>query len=63
MFALDRSTRYIPMGALFDNRTQLYLVEKYAVSTILGADLTDIGDRLSPQRQNNACWGWGYPWR
>ncbi len=59
VFALDRSTRYIPMGALFDNRSQQYLVEKYAVSTILGADLTDMSDLLSPDIQSNAVLGLG----
>jgi CHAT domain-containing protein len=59
VFALDRSTRYIPMGALFDATTRQYLVEKYAVSTILGADLTDMGDRLSPDIQSNAVLGLG----
>jgi CHAT domain-containing protein/tetratricopeptide (TPR) repeat protein len=39
VFALDRSTRYIPMSALFDG--QQYLVENYAVSTIVSANLTE----------------------
>jgi len=59
VFALDRSTRYVPMGALFDARTQQYLVEKYAVSTILGADLTDMNDRLSSDVQRNPVLGLG----
>jgi CHAT domain-containing protein/uncharacterized protein HemY len=44
VFALDRATRYIPMGALFDGKQ--YLIQKYAVSTILAAELTDTRDRL-----------------
>lgn len=59
VFALDRSTRYIPMGALFDANNQEYLVEKYAVSTILGADLTDKTDRLSTDVQDNPVLGLG----
>ncbi|MEW6498008.1 MAG: tetratricopeptide repeat protein, partial [Cyanobacteriota bacterium] len=39
VFALDRSTRYIPMGTLFDG--EKYLVENYTVSTVLSANLTD----------------------
>jgi CHAT domain-containing protein/tetratricopeptide (TPR) repeat protein len=39
VFALDRSTRYIPMSALYDGKK--YLVENYAVSTVLSANLTE----------------------
>jgi len=39
VFALDRVTRYIPMSVLFDG--QHYLLEKYTVSTIIGASQTD----------------------
>ncbi len=39
VFALDRSTRYIPMGTLFDG--DKYLIENYTVSTVLSANLTD----------------------
>ncbi|XGV97326.1 MAG: tetratricopeptide repeat protein [Leptolyngbya sp. BL-A-14] len=46
VFALDRATRYIPMAALFDERSQQYLIQKYAVSTILSAELTDTRDHL-----------------
>jgi CHAT domain-containing protein len=59
VFALDRSTRYIPMSALFDTANQQYLVEKYAISTILGTDLTDMSDRLSANAQDNAVLGLG----
>lgn len=44
VFSLDRATRYIPMGALFDG--EQYLIEQYTVSTILSADLTDMSNRL-----------------
>ncbi|MBD2091277.1 CHAT domain-containing protein [Microcoleus sp. FACHB-1515] len=53
VFALDRSTRYIPMAALFDADRQQYLIEQYAVSTILAAELTDMSDRLSPNPADN----------
>lgn len=39
VFALDRSTRYIPMSALFDG--EKYLIENYTVSTVVSANLTD----------------------
>jgi CHAT domain-containing protein/predicted negative regulator of RcsB-dependent stress response len=39
VFALDRSTRYIPMGALFDG--EKYLIQNYSVSTVLSAQLTE----------------------
>ncbi|HEY9602366.1 MAG TPA: tetratricopeptide repeat protein [Allocoleopsis sp.] len=50
VFSLDRVTRYIPMSALFDGET--YLVENYAVSTVLSADLTMMSDRLPPGTEN-----------
>jgi CHAT domain-containing protein len=40
VFSLDRVTRYLPMGTLFDG--QHYLIENYQISTILSAELTDI---------------------
>jgi CHAT domain-containing protein/Tfp pilus assembly protein PilF len=49
VFSLDRSTRYIPMAALFDG--QQYLIERYAVSTVLNAGLTDAKDRLPKNKQ------------
>ena len=39
VFALDRSIRYIPMAALFDG--ERYLIEKYTLSTINSAGLTN----------------------
>jgi CHAT domain-containing protein len=47
VFAPDRSTRYIPMGALFDG--EKYLIERYTVSTIVAASKTDAGARLPTQ--------------
>lgn len=38
VFSLDRSTRYIPMGALYDG--EKFLVENYAISTVLSANMT-----------------------
>jgi CHAT domain-containing protein len=57
IFAQDRVTRYIPMAALFDGKQ--YLIENYAVSTILSADLTDMSDRLAPGTANNRILGFG----
>ncbi|MBM0745673.1 DUF3856 domain-containing protein (plasmid) [Phormidium sp. CLA17] len=45
VFSLDRSTRYIPMAALFDGKQ--YLVDRFTVSTILTAGLTNTQDKLS----------------
>jgi CHAT domain-containing protein/Tfp pilus assembly protein PilF len=59
VFSLDRSTRYIPMAALYNSRRQQYLIQQYAVSTILGADLTDVRDRLSATPQNTTVLGMG----
>jgi CHAT domain-containing protein len=43
IFALDRVVRYIPMAALYDGNQ--YLIQKYTVSTVLSAGLTQVGDR------------------
>lgn len=50
VFALDRVMRYVPMAALFDGK-QL-LIERYTISAILAADLTDTRDRLSAQNSS-----------
>jgi CHAT domain-containing protein len=50
VFSLDRSTRYIPMAALFDGKQ--YLIERYGISTILNAGLTDVKDRLPSKKQD-----------
>lgn len=50
VFAPDRVTRYIPFAALFDGTN--YLIENYAVSTIVSAKLTDTRDRLPPNPQD-----------
>jgi CHAT domain-containing protein len=40
VFSLDSSTRYIPMGVLFDG--EKYLIENYSVSTVVSAKLTNM---------------------
>ncbi|HYX16659.1 MAG TPA: CHAT domain-containing protein [Nostoc sp.] len=57
VFSLDRSTRYIPMAALFDGKK--YLIESFNTSTILTAGLTDTSDRLSPKIDNDHVLGLG----
>jgi CHAT domain-containing protein/tetratricopeptide (TPR) repeat protein len=57
IFSLDRSTRYIPLGALFDG--QQYLTERFTLSTILTADLTNTTDKLSPNSADNPVLGLG----
>ncbi len=52
VFSLDRVTRYIPMAALFDG--QQYLIERYQVSTILSAELTDTHERLPSGTQQTS---------
>lgn len=46
VFAPDQVTRYVPMAALFDGNQ--YLIQRYPLSTILSAELTDtdVSDRL-----------------
>ena len=51
VFSLDRVTRYIPMSALFDG--EKFLIETYAVSTVLSAELTDLSDRLPASSQTS----------
>ncbi|MGC1525594.1 MAG: CHAT domain-containing protein [Phormidesmis sp.] len=43
VFSLDRTTRYIPMGALHDG--EQFLIEKYTIATILSAALTNVSSR------------------
>ncbi len=57
VFSLDRSTRYIPMAALFDG--QHYLVDRFTISTILTAGLTNIQDKLSPNVEEDPVLGLG----
>ncbi|MEO1590589.1 MAG: CHAT domain-containing protein [Cyanobacteria bacterium J06632_22] len=52
VFALDRTTRYLPMGALYDGRQ--YVVENYTTSTILSAGETDMEERLAPGTDQNS---------
>ena len=52
VFALDRFIRYIPMAALFDKQSGKYLIQKgYKISTIISAEATNIGDRLSSTKE------------
>ncbi len=44
IFAQDRTTRYLPMAALYDGSQ--YLLERYTISTVLSAALTDTQGRL-----------------
>jgi len=44
IFAQDRTTRYLPMAALYDGNQ--YLLETYTISTVLSAALTDTQSRL-----------------
>ncbi|MEM6252695.1 MAG: CHAT domain-containing protein [Cyanobacteria bacterium P01_D01_bin.156] len=46
IFAQDRTTRYLPMAALYDG--EQFLIERYTVSTVLSAALTNTTDRLGP---------------
>ena len=57
VFALDRSTRYIPMSALFDGTE--YLTQRFTISTILSAGLTDMSDRLALNVTENSVLGLG----
>jgi CHAT domain-containing protein/lipopolysaccharide biosynthesis regulator YciM len=50
VFSLDRSTRYIPLNALFDG--EKYLVEHYNISTVISAGLTNMSDRLPTNTEN-----------
>ncbi|WP_414529429.1 tetratricopeptide repeat protein [Nodularia chucula] len=50
VFSLDRSTRYIPLNALFDG--EQYLVENYNISTVISAGLTNMSDRLPANIEN-----------
>lgn len=51
VFSLDRSTRYIPMSALYDG--EKYLIENYSISTVLSANLTSIGLTLDDRKQED----------
>ena len=52
VFAQDRVTRYIPMAALHDGKQ--FLIERYIVSTVLSAALTDTTDRLGEVETSQA---------
>jgi CHAT domain-containing protein len=57
IFVPDRATNYIPMAALHDGKG--YLIERYAVSTVLAAGLTDTSDILPKQSQQIPVLGLG----
>ncbi|MFE4106135.1 tetratricopeptide repeat protein [Almyronema epifaneia] len=57
VFSLDRTTRYLPMAALHDG--QQYLIEKYTVTTILSAALTNYNERVPIGTENVAVLGAG----
>ena len=51
VFSLDRSTRYLPIAALHDGKQ--YLAQRFTLSTILTAGLTDTQSKLYPQLDQN----------
>ncbi|MEO0373368.1 MAG: CHAT domain-containing protein [Cyanobacteria bacterium P01_A01_bin.17] len=57
VFSLDRTTRYIPMATLFDGSQ--YLIEKYTVTTILSAALTNVSERAPIGTENVPILGAG----
>jgi CHAT domain-containing protein/uncharacterized protein HemY len=57
VFSLDRSTRYMPLAALHDG--QQYLAQRFTLSTILTAGLTNTTDKLSPNPADNPILGLG----
>ncbi len=57
VFSLDRSTRYVPIAALYDGNQ--YLAQRFSLSIILTAGLTDTQDKLSPNLADNAVLGLG----
>ena len=57
IFVPDRATNYIPMAALHDGNQ--YLMQRFAISTVLAAGLTDTDDRLPRQPQQIPVLGLG----
>jgi CHAT domain-containing protein len=57
IFVPDRATNYIPLAALYDGKR--YLIERYAISTVLSAGLTDTDDLLPKQPQKISVLGLG----
>jgi CHAT domain-containing protein/tetratricopeptide (TPR) repeat protein len=57
IFSLDRSTRYMPLAALFDG--QQYLTERFTLSTILTAGLTNTTDKLPANPADTPVLGLG----
>ncbi|HEY9599791.1 MAG TPA: CHAT domain-containing protein [Cyanophyceae cyanobacterium] len=52
IFSLDRSTRYIPMSALFDG--EKYLIENYTVSTIVSTQFTPTSPQPNTLEEEDA---------
>jgi CHAT domain-containing protein len=57
VFSLDRATRYMPLAALHDGKQ--YLAQRFTLSTILTAGLTNTTDKLSPNPADNPVLGLG----
>ncbi len=57
VFSLDRATRYMPLAALHDGKA--YLAQRFTLSTIFTAGLTDTTDKLSPNPVDNPVLGLG----
>ena len=51
VFALDRVTRYIPMGALYDGKQ--YLIEKYTVNIMPSAESINVHEKLPLGKKEN----------
>ena len=47
IIAADRAIHYLPIAALYDG--EKFLIERYTVSNILNAGLTNVDDKLPPQ--------------
>jgi CHAT domain-containing protein len=58
IFSLDSTIRYIPVSALVDPDKK-YLIERYTVSTVLNASLTDTSAQLPKSSQLSSVLGLG----
>ena len=57
IFSPDRITNYIPMGALYDG--EQFLIQRFRVSTVLSAGLTNTDGGLPTESQNISVLGLG----
>jgi CHAT domain-containing protein/glutaredoxin 2 len=55
VFTLDRQLQSIPMATLYDGKQKKYLIEKYAVSAILGLKFGS-SDRMLPPEELKVIW-------